>query len=209
MSFAFAQHLEDFGQSPAFAHLPMISEPVHEGTDMMSDQPSIDIDAEKAAAYQEGYDAAMRAASEQNEAQNSAREATHKNELDQLEAQLGENLISQLASSIETQVTNASEQITDEVGRVLTQLFSTELIERSLDLLKNLINQALTENSASKIRLEGPVNLTERVKEKLGSEYSNIEIVDSDNVDIKIEVDQTIIATKIADWQKLFGSETP
>tara|TARA_R110002126_G_scaffold51072_22_gene140173 strand:- start:440 stop:1063 length:624 start_codon:yes stop_codon:yes gene_type:complete len=206
MSLAFAQHLQDFGSPNGMVHLPIFADEDPSHLAIVPDV-EINIEDERTNAYQEGYDAAIAALTEQHQAAEHALKLNFETEKANLEAQLGDLVVQQFQHSITSQIEQQSEIIKAEVGKVLTHVVSQSLAEDALAQLQNLIKSSFQDNPNSKIRIEGPQDLIDRIQSGLGADFKNIELTPSENIDLTVEIDRTLLVTKFGEWQNTFGDK--
>ena len=206
MSLAFAQHLQDFGSSNEMAHLPIFADEDPSHLAIVPDV-EIDIEDERANAYQQGYDAAIAILAEQHQAAERALKSEFEVEKAALEARLGDLVVEQFQQGITSQIEEQTQIIIAEVGKVLTHIVSQSLAEDALAQLQQHIKTSFQDNPNSKIRIEGPQALIDRIQSGLGAEFNNIELTPSENIDLTVEIDRTLLVTKFDEWQNTFGDK--
>lgn len=206
MSLAFAQHLQDFGSPNGMTHLPVFADEDPSHLAIVPDV-EIDIEDERATAYQEGYDAAVAALTEQHQATEQALISNFETEKAALQAQLGDLVVEQFQHAIRSQIEQQTDIVKAEVGKVLAHMVSQSLAEDALAHLQQHIKTSFQDSPNSKIRIEGPQALIDRIQSGLGAEFSNIELAPSENIDLTVEIDRTLLVTKFGEWQDVFGDK--
>lgn len=207
MSFAFAQHLEDFGQPNGLAPVPMFDTSPSNSM-AVQNEPNIDVEAVKSKAYQDGYNAAMAEMQQQHSAAEEALRAENSQEIAALEARLGEHMAQQIAQTARTQIDENCEKISQQVGQILSQVVSNELVVQSVRQLQDLIRAAFADDEAAQIRIEGPQVLVEKLQNSFGEEFAKIEVTTTENTELSVELDQTLIETRLTDWREIFGDNS-
>lgn len=206
MSLAFAQYLQDFGSSSGLPQLTMMPE-IARSDALPIVEVSVDVEAEKAVSYQEGYSAATQTLSEEHAAQLEALAQSHRDALvkkeDEINTRVSQVLISELASQID-QVSGA---IKSEVSTIMMQLIEEDLVRKSIEQLDEIIKNTLKDNSSSQIEIFGPNILLTKIKEELGDESNHINLVETEDVDLTIEIDKSILKTRLFEWCHNFGDK--
>ena len=207
MSFAFAQHLEDFGQPKGLAPVSMFetSQPTVVTTEH---EPEVDIEAIKSDSYQEGYKAAIAELEAQHKAAEEALRAVHAQELAALDAQLGDKMAQQIAEKAKQQIDANCEMMSHQVGQILTQVVSSELVTQSISQLKELILGAFADDETAQIRIDGPKALVEKLQEAVGEHFANIDAHTNENIELSLEVDQALMVTRLHEWRQIFGDNS-
>lgn len=204
MSFAFAQHLEDFGQPKGFASVSMFDTSPSDSMDIKS-EPEIDVDAIKSMAYQDGYNAAIAELQQQNQAAEDALRAAQAQEIVAIEAKLGEAMAQTIALNARHQIDENCQTISQEVGQILSHVVSHELVNQSVQQLQELIRAAFTDDEAAQIRIEGPQVLVDKMQDAFGEEFVKIDVNTNENTELSVEIDETLMVTKLNDWRQIFG----
>ena len=207
MSFAFAQHLEDFGQPKGLAPVSMFdTSPSNEV--MVENEPEIDVEAIKSNAYQDGYNAAMLELEAKHKAAEAAIRSAHSQELAELEARLGDNMAQKIAQTAKQQLDANCDTITQNVAQILSQFAAQELVELSVQQLKELICGAFCDDEAADIRVQGPQALIDKLQEAMGEDFAKIEVHASENTELSLEIDQALMVTRLNDWSQVFGDNS-
>ncbi|MEP2979486.1 MAG: hypothetical protein ABJO86_08375 [Lentilitoribacter sp.] len=204
MSFAFAQHLEDFGQPKGFASVSMFDTSPSDAMDIQS-EPEIDIDEVKSMAYQDGYNAAIAELQQQKKAAEDALRAAQAQEILALEANLGEAMAQKIAQDARHQIDENCQTISQEVGQILSHVVSSELVDQSVRQLQDLIRAAFADDEAAQIRIEGPQVLVDKMQGTLGEDFAKIDVNTNGNTELSVEIDETLMVTKLNDWRQIFG----
>lgn len=204
MSFAFAQHLEDFGQPNGLASVPMFDTSPSNAMEIQN-EPEIDVNAIKTAAYQDGYNAAMAELQQQHKAKEDALLAGHAQEIAALEAKLGEAMAQQIAQNARSQIDENCQVISQEVGQILSHVVSNELMNQSVHQLQDLIREAFVDGQMAQVRIEGPQVLVDKIQDAFGDDFAKIDVNTNENTELSVEIDQTLMVTKLNDWRQIFG----
>lgn len=204
MSFAFAQHLEDFGQPNGLAPVPMFDTSPSNAMEMQN-EPEIDVNAIKTNAYQDGYSAAMAELQQQHKAKEDALLANHAQEIAALEAKLGEAMAQQIAQNARSQIDENCQVISQEVGQILSHVVSSELMNQSVHQLQDLIREAFVDDEMAQVRIEGPQVLVDKIQDAFGDDFAKIDVNTNENTELSVEIDQTLMVTKLNDWRQIFG----
>lgn len=209
MSLAFAQYLQDFGSSGGVPQITMM--PEISGGDVaplaLVAEVSIDLEAEKAVSFQEGYSAASQTLLAEHATQLEALAQSHKDELIKKEDELYTQVSQELMSGLASQIDRVSQDIKSEVSTILMQLIEEDLVQKSVEQLGDVIKKTLKENSNSKIDISGPNALLEKIKSNLDEELDHINLIEAENADLTVEIDQSILKTRLFEWHQNFGDD--
>ena len=206
MSFAFAQHLQDFGSTssiPQLEDLPEIS--TGEAEPIMA--TTVDVEAERAVSYQEGYTAASQTLTEEHAAKLEILTQSHADELAKKEDDIYTQVSQELMSGLASQIDLVAENVKTEVSAILMQFIEEDLVKRSIEQLDEIIKSALIDKPSSKIDITGPSKLLEKIKICLGDNTNQVNLAEAENADLTIEIDQSVLKTRLFEWHQNFGDK--
>jgi hypothetical protein len=87
----------------------------------------------------------------------------------------------------------------------LSHVVSRELVEQSVHQLQDLIRSAFADDEAAQIRIEGPQVLVDKMQGAFGDEFAKIDVNTNENTELSVEIDETLMVTKLDDWRQIFG----
>ncbi len=204
MSGALAKYLKDFSQftPPEVPDVMALDTPISgfESNWLPEPEISIDLDEEKRKAFAEGEEAGRREQRLNQETELEALRATHVQELEAIRTQYEEEIATHLATS----VISMKQMIADNVESACFRLFSV-VMERELakDTAADLCVQIIREiegGFAGTIKITGPEHLLSKIREGLGPVDNQIDYDVSPDIDIKVQMDSSILMTRLAEF---------
>lgn len=208
MSLAFAEHLQEFGSSSGLPQLTMMPE-ISRGAAAPVLDVSVDIEAEKTVSYQEGYSAASQALLDEHATQLELLAQSHRDDLVKKEVEIYTQVSQELMSGLAVQIDQVSQSITSEVSAILMQIIEEDLVRKSIEQLDEIVKKTLKDSPNSKINISGPNMLLEKIKDNLGEESGHINLAETENADVTVEIDRSILKTRLFEWHQNFGVELP
>lgn len=140
-----------------------------------------------------------RLAAEHAEALNGERQR-HAEEIAALQLRLGE----EAGAIIEARFAEVRRQLVDTTGavaaRILGGLMTDDLRERSLARLAGVIEQALADDEAVRIRVRGNPALFEALLGRLPGHEEQIDYTEAADFDLSIMIDDSVYETRLAEW---------
>lgn len=204
---ALANALKDFGAKrasmpasldvgPAFA-MPDQSFPAA-FPEMPEPQPDIDALIAEAVARAE-TETAERLAAEHAGILNGERER-HAEEVASLQARLGE----EASAMIEARFADAGRELVEltaaVAARILGGLMTDDLRERSLARLAGVIQDALADDDAVRIRIRGNQALHDALRSRLANHLGQIDYTEDADFDLSISINDSVYETRLAEW---------
>jgi len=107
---------------------------------------------------------------------------------------LGQHMAEALSSAFETLRSDVARILAPFVAREIDEMARAELIEST--------RQALSDEDAPAIRIEGPADLIERIGEVFTARSVAVTLAEADSVDVKIDLSQTRIETRLDAWMR-------
>lgn len=161
-------------------------------------QPDVDALIAEAVARAEA-ETAERLVAEHAEILNGERER-HAEEIAGLQARLGE----EASMLIEQRFADATRELVDLTGavasRILGGLMTDDLRERSLARLADVIQVALADDEAVRIRVRGNPALYDALCSRLANHVDQIDYTESADFDLSIAIDDSVYETRLAEW---------
>jgi hypothetical protein len=101
-----------------------------------------------------------------------------------------------------------SQTIAEQTLQVLLPVFEEEVCRRAIAQLAELVRGALSESSVSTVVVRGPERLYVRLKPLLEIDGMQTRFVESTAVDISVEVNDTVLVTRLANWAQALSEVT-
>lgn len=137
---------------------------------------------------------------EETELALAAERKRHDEEIQRLYAELGDNagrIIVERLDDLEKEIAQLTSQA---VARTLGSVLSEDVQARSLAELRKVIGNALADNEAVTIRIQGPLSLFEAVRPALGTRADQVTFVESAGFDLTVMISESIYQTRMAEW---------
>jgi hypothetical protein len=145
--------------------------------------------AEQAARLEAESDAALAAERER-----------HASEIAALQAAMG----TESGEKLSAEMTGLEERLVDlttsVTARILAPVLSADLQRRAIASLDATIREALRESGAVRIRVRGPMSLTEALESSLGDHAARIEFAQGDGLDVTVAIEESLFETKLGEW---------
>lgn len=207
MSMPLAHYLKDFS-SPKPSSLVSDSLSfdvddfgIHDEPVLELPQPDpIDIEAERAEAYEEGRAATMLELSEKHAEDISRLEALHAEQLQDLEKKHKAEMGRILGGGLH----NIAAAIADTVGaqavEAVAPFLEEALIETALHDLSTLLKEAIIEGEVATVTVRGPGELFDRLRENMDGHDDLLRHIEDDHIDLTVDIDDTALVTRISAW---------
>lgn len=117
----------------------------------------------------------------------------------------------ELAEKIEAGMADAGDRLVrivgDTVATMLEPLLTATLARRSVDALCDRLRMLAKPGAAVKLRLTGSRALFDALAARLSAQDWVFDFSESDEVDLSIEIDSTIIETRLGEWAALVAGD--
>lgn len=115
-----------------------------------------------------------------------------------------------LATLIGAAFEDLERRISDLVGGVLKPVLHDQLRVRAVEELSRSLNGLLSKGDYAKIGISGPADLLERIKEAIAVDHPGLSFVaDAGAIDVTVNADETILATRIGTWADAITGSDP
>ena len=199
-----ADALKDFGVRPPpaadpFVMAPELAEPLPAFEELpVLELPDTDELIVKAVAEAE---AAQAERLEQEHAQAlQAERDRHAEEITELQKQFANEAGERILASLGEMETRVIELTTTVTARILGVVLTDAVRERSIERLGGLIREALADNEAVRIRINGSLPLYEALKEKLPDHAEQLDFTENTYFDLSVTIDDSVFETRLAEW---------
>lgn len=182
----------DFLNSLAGAPLPDLSFPEPE--------PQVDIEAERREAHDAGYREAQEFYQKQHEEEIETLRGAHAFQLQGLADAHESETIWMIHTRFHEMTQAISQTIAEQTMQVLLPVFEEEMCRRSIDHLAELVRGVLSDTEVSTIVVRGPDRLYQRLKPLLEMDGMQTRFVESSDADISVEINDTVLITRLAAW---------
>ncbi|KRD64470.1 hypothetical protein IB265_02970 [Ensifer sp. ENS10] len=162
--------------------------------------PEIDIDAERRRAFAEGRAEATAELVFEHERQIADLQAAHAAELAALTQRFEAETANRLAERFADMADSLVVALGDQTARVLAPVMEDALLQRAVADMAQMIKQGLVAGEGCTLVVKGPTQLFEALKRQLGEDMPLFRHVETDDIDLAVEMDGTILVTRMAAW---------
>ncbi|MCY1487164.1 hypothetical protein D9M68_208270 [compost metagenome] len=162
--------------------------------------PDIDIDAERRRAFAEGRAEATAELVFEHERQIADLQAAHSAELAALTQRLEAETANRLAERFADMADGLVVALGDQTARVLAPVMEDALLQRAVADMAQMIKQGLVAGEGCTLVVKGPTQLFEALKRQLGEDMPLFRHVETGDIDLAVEMDGTILVTRMAAW---------
>lgn len=124
----------------------------------------------------------------------------HASEIAALQAAMG----AECGDKLGAEMTGLEERLVDlttsVTARILAPVLGADLQRRAVASLDATIREALRESGAVRIRVRGPMSLTEALERSLGDHAARIEFTQGDGLDVTMGIEESLFETKLGEW---------
>jgi hypothetical protein len=154
----------------------------------------------EAAGYDRGFADAQEQMRARYEAMLREREKAFEARLESERARWTEAFADQSARLIKDEIHRCEYAIGDQVARLLLPVIETQLTRKSVEEMRDLVRRLLTDAPDAHLRISGPRNLTEAMRDALGENGLHATILESESLELRIEVDQVVVESRVTKW---------
>jgi hypothetical protein len=204
MSASLARYLRDFSEPealpPAIIGSSFDADFEEELQIELPAAPSVDLEAERAEAHEQGYQAASDALRLEFEKEREALLAAHAEELAALREKLESEAAAVIAARLEQIAALAAQAVSDQTAAVLAPLVDGALAAEAVGEMASLIQAAVLEGDVGTLTVRGPAHLFEQLQEALGPHTPLLRHIESADLDISVDIGETALVTRISAW---------
>ncbi len=154
----------------------------------------------EAAGYDRGFAEAQAKTIECYEALLREREAAFEERLAAERQRWAETTAAESARLIKDEIYRCECAIGNEVARLLLPLIGEQLTQRSINEIRDLVRRLLTESPEAHLRISGPRDLVEAMREALGENGLHASVQESDTLELRVEIDQVVVESRVSKW---------
>ncbi|WP_429123104.1 hypothetical protein [Ensifer sp. 4252] len=162
--------------------------------------PQIDVEAERREAFEHGRAEATAELAFEHGNQIADLQAAHAAEIQALTKRLEEEAASRVAGQFQEMTEQVAVALGDQTARVLAPVMEEALVKRAIADMAQLIRQGIIAGEGCAITVKGPLPLFEALKSSLGEDMPVFRHVETNDIDLAIEMDETILVTRMAAW---------
>lgn len=126
----------------------------------------------------------------------------HKQEVEELQQQLGKQMGETIAERFSAMEQHTVDVTSSLVARILGVALTEELQSRAMERLSEIITSALNDREAVRISVHGTAFLCEQLRGILGERATQVNFVEAPGLDLSVQVDESILETRLAEWSE-------
>lgn len=138
-----------------------------------------------------------------------ARDKAHAEELERLQREAGEATGMRIADEFAALEKRLSAYTSDVVARLLAPVLTEDLQRKAVASLGAVIDAAIRDSGAVRIRVRGPLSLFEMLEARLGEHSGRIEFTETQELDLQVAVDESLYETRLSDWSQSLARAVP
>ena len=208
MAAAIERYLKDFGQSDPFVLAPAVEAANPLALDLVEAvaenappaMPEVDIEAERAAAYQRGQQEAADTLALAHATELEEERVRHLEELNELRTRFEQDFSTTLAARFDQLAGDLIDTVGDHVARIVAPILEQALTDRMVAELSGAISATLTDQEGIRIAVSGSPTMHEAIAEALGERAQQLDFTPADSFDVTVRIDETVLATRLSEW---------
>ncbi|MBX5214527.1 MULTISPECIES: hypothetical protein [unclassified Rhizobium] len=200
MSISLSRYLQDFGE-------PKPSGPIIDIDDLAGDvfpeppsEPPVDLEAERRDAYAQGHAAATADLAEKYESEARALAEAHARALEELKIRYEVEAAAVIASRVRDIAEEVAQLVSAGAATAIAPVVTDALAAKAAESLAALLREAILEGAAGPIVVRGPTSLFDILKAELGEHAAAVRHIEADDVDLAVEIGESVIVTRMSAW---------
>jgi hypothetical protein len=203
MSAMLSRYLKDFGDVKPIAAVPAMQMPaddVFSDFPEIADEPPVDVETERRNAYAEGHAAAAAELGEKHAIETQTLELVHQRELEEMKTRYDEQMAEVIAVRLADIAAGIADLVSAATANVIAPIISDAVAGKATLNLAEVLRDTILDGEAGSIAVKGPAHLFEQLKMALGGKGELLRHVENDDVDLIVELDDTVLVTRISAW---------
>jgi hypothetical protein len=207
MNAMLTKYLKDFSvpQSTALVETDLISSlasasPLDDLVFAPEPEPAIDLEAERKEAFDEGYAKARAESEEEFAGQLATIAEEHAQEVRTIEERHDSEIMRVIHARFFDMTVAISQSVADQTLQALLPVIDADVARRSVAALADAVRKAMTEEKAADVLVRGPTRLFDMLKPKFDERGIACRHVEAETVDIIVEVNETVLTTRLQVW---------
>lgn len=202
MSAMLSRYLKDFGDIKPV--MPIIeSDGLADdafGFSAIAEEPPVDVEAVRHQAYGEGHAAAAAELIEKHAIETQTLELVHQREIEEMRAKYDEEIAAVIAGRLVQIASEVADLVSAATAQAIAPVITDAIAEKATVSLAALLRESLVDGVASQVVVKGPVQLFELLRSELGEKAGLLRHQETDDIDLAIEIDGSVLVTRISAW---------
>ncbi|RYC10250.1 GTPase [Ciceribacter ferrooxidans] len=204
MSLPLTRYLKDFSQPAGTSASKGMAFPEQGPAfdiDFAAPEPEpVDIDAERRAAYAEGYEVAERDLRLTFETERQALVEEHARALDAIRQKFEAETARALADGLHRAAGQIALAVSEQAAAAVAPFLSERVVANAVGDLAEQLSAAILCGEAGTISVSGPGPLFEMLREALGDDAHVLHHIEADDLDLTVDIGGTALVTRISAW---------
>ncbi|PDT03163.1 hypothetical protein CO666_16450 [Rhizobium chutanense] len=200
MSITLSRYLKDFGEPEPPAPIIDMDDFASDGFPETPSEPAIDVEAERRDAYAEGHAAATADLTGKYEGEARALAETHARQLEELKLRYEVEAAAIIASRIRDIAEEVAQMVSAGAAAAIAPVMTEALAAKAAENLAVLLRDAILEGAAGPIIVKGPARLFEILQAELGEHAEAVRHFETDDIDLAVEIGESVIVTRMSAW---------
>lgn len=163
-------------------------------------EPGIDIEAERRQAFERGYEQARSECEERFAGELAAIAEQHAQDIRAIEERHEAEVMRVIHARFFDMTGAISQSVADQTLQALLPIIDADVARRSVTALADAVRKAMTEEKAADVLVRGPMRLYEMLKPKLDERGIACRHVEAETIDILVEINETVLTTRLSVW---------
>lgn len=174
--------------------------PLDEMDFLSEPEPAIDLEAERKAAFDDGYAKARAELEESFAGQLATIAEDHEQEVRAQEERHDSEVMRVIHARFFDMTVAISQSVADQTLQALLPIIDADVARRSVTALADAVRKAMTEEKAADVLVRGPTRLYEMLKPKFDERGIACRHLEAETVDILVEINETVLTTRLSVW---------
>lgn len=198
-----SRYLKDFSDIKPIAPAPEpmdFADDAFGGFPEIAEEPVVDVEAERRAAHAEGQAAAIAELTDKHAIEMQTIELIHQREIDELKAKYEQELASLVAARLSGIAFEVADLVSAAAVKAVAPVISGGIAEEAVTSLAALLREAILDGAAGPVVVRGPASLFALLEKAMGENPGLLRHLETDDVDLAVEVDGSVLVTRISAW---------
>jgi hypothetical protein len=173
---------------PLVLDLPALAAPVE----------TVDVEAERQDAYNEGHRAATEALTAQHADELAALKDQHAAEMEAQREQLEGGIADYLAKALPELAQRVSTELADAAAGIFLPLIKEQVARRAMSDLADEMKPMLAKGILGQMKVSGPDHLCDLLRTQLGEAGDDVEFAHADMADLRVEIGDSLLVTRLS-----------
>lgn len=205
MTASIARYLKDFGEPHPAA--PLLT-PEFDIGGMVDDfdfpeveeEPKIDVAAERAEAYAEGYEAGSAEFQKKWAEEKQILEEAYATEMAALRERYEVQAVQAIEAGLNSVATSVAAVVSEQTADILVPFLGEALGNKAIEELADMIRKAMLDGDIGTITVSGPHDMFARLQATLGADAPLLRHVEANDLDLCADIDGSVLVTRMSAW---------